>query len=160
MRFRGRRVVPLLMAALCAAGLYAGERHSKPAAEKKTVHVRQYTRKDGTVVSEHERTVPGTKAQVQPRRTRVKSTTGNTPYIQRDSRGHIKRSETAKHNFERSHPCPATGKTTGSCPGYVVDHVKPLACGGADAPENMQWQTAQAAKAKDRWERTGCTPVK
>src|SRR5216683_7638817 len=25
--------------------------------------------------------------------------------------------------------------------GYVVDHVKPLACGGVDAPSNMQWQS-------------------
>ena len=24
--------------------------------------------------------------------------------------------------------------------------------GGADAPHNMQWQTREAAKAKDRWE--------
>jgi len=31
--------------------------------------------------------------------------------------------------------------------------VIPLACGGADAPENMQWQTIEAAKAKHRWER-------
>jgi len=40
--------------------------------------------------------------------------------------------------------------------GYVVDHVVPLACGGADAPSNMQWQTAEEAKAKDKWERNGC----
>ena len=24
---------------------------------------------------------------------------------------------------------------SGRCPGYVVDHVMPLECGGADAPE-------------------------
>jgi hypothetical protein len=40
--------------------------------------------------------------------------------------------------------------------GYVVDHIVPLACGGADMPSNMQWQTAVAAKAKDRVERAGC----
>ena len=39
--------------------------------------------------------------------------------------------------------------------GYVVDHVVPLACGGADTPSNMQWQTIEAAKAKDKVERTG-----
>jgi hypothetical protein len=38
----------------------------------------------------------------------------------------------------------------------VIDHVKPLACGGADTPANMQWQTRAEAKAKDRWERIGC----
>jgi hypothetical protein len=40
---------------------------------------------------------------------------------------------------------------------YVVDHVVPLACGGADSPSNMQWQTKAEAKAKDKWERTGCS---
>src|SRR5438105_4160119 len=30
-------------------------------------------------------------------------------------------------------------------PGYVVDHVVPLACGGADAASTMQWQTIGAA---------------
>jgi len=36
-----------------------------------------------------------------------------------------------------------------------VDHVKALACGGADAPESMQWQTVAEGKAKDKWE-DGC----
>ena len=40
--------------------------------------------------------------------------------------------------------------------GYVVDHVKPLACGGADATSNMQWQTKEEAKVKDKTERIGC----
>ena len=35
--------------------------------------------------------------------------------------------------FERQHPCPSTRRTSGRCPGYVVDHVRPLECGGADA---------------------------
>jgi hypothetical protein len=52
----------------------------------------------------------------------------------------------------KSHPCPSTGKTYGACPGYVVDHVVPLKRGGVDAPSNMQWQTREAAKAKDRTE--------
>jgi len=42
---------------------------------------------------------------------------------------------------------------------YVVDHIKPLACGGADDPSNMQWQTVAAARAKDRTERKACTPA-
>jgi len=72
--------------------------------------------------------------------------------IPRDSPGRIKRSEKAKHNFQRSNPCPSTGRTTGSCPGYVIDHIKPLKHGGSDSPSNMQWQTKEAAKAKDKWE--------
>jgi hypothetical protein len=71
----------------------------------------------------------------------------------RNAKGKIKRSREAKHQFERQNPCPSTGKSAGSCPGYVVDHRKALAEGGADEPSNMQWQTAADAKAKDKWER-------
>ena len=70
----------------------------------------------------------------------------------------IKRSAAARSAFERLDPCPSTGRTSGACKGYVVDHVKPLACGGTDAPSNMQWQTVAAAKAKDNVERAGCKP--
>ena len=54
--------------------------------------------------------------------------------------------------FERLYPCPSTGRTTGACPGYVRDHIIPLCKGGPDTVTNMQWQTAQDAKAKDRYE--------
>ncbi len=70
----------------------------------------------------------------------------------RDSKGRIARSATAKHAFQKSHPCPSTGKTTGACKGYVIDHITPLKRGGPDSPSNMQWQTVQAAKAKDKVE--------
>jgi hypothetical protein len=70
----------------------------------------------------------------------------------RDSSGRVKRSSQAKHDFMKSHPCPSTGKTSGPCKGYVIDHVQPLKRGGADSPSNMQWQTTAAAKAKDRVE--------
>lgn len=36
-------------------------------------------------------------------------------------------------------------------PRYVVVHIVPVALCAADTPENMQWQTIEAAKAKDRW---------
>lgn len=71
----------------------------------------------------------------------------------RNAKGKIKRSREAKRRFERQHPCPSTGKTHGNCPGYVVDHRKALAEGGADVPSNMEWQTTADAKAKDKWER-------
>src|SRR5258708_5889125 len=73
--------------------------------------------------------------------------------VHRDKHGRIKRSAAAKHDFEHEHPCPSTGKTSGRCPGYIVDHVKPLECGGADAPSIMQWQTVAAGKTKDKTER-------
>lgn len=66
------------------------------------------------------------------------------------------RSRSERAAFVRLYPCPSTGKTRGACPGWVVDHVRALACGGADRPFNMQWQTVADAKAKDRWERIGC----
>lgn len=66
------------------------------------------------------------------------------------------RSVSVKREFQLTHPCPATGLTAGPCPGYVKDHVVPLACGGPDAVSNLQWQTIRAAKAKDEWETRGC----
>lgn len=71
----------------------------------------------------------------------------STSTVGRDFHGRIKRSESAKLAFMRM-----TGYAHGR-PGYVVDHVVPLAKGGADDPSNMQWQTIQDAKAKDKWER-------
>ncbi len=73
-----------------------------------------------------------------------------TAPVARDERGRIQRSEAARHAFARQ-----TGYPNGR-PGYVIDHIKPLACGGADAPSNMQWQTAAAAKMKDKVERQHC----
>lgn len=69
---------------------------------------------------------------------------------------HEHRSRAVRESFERHHPCPANGHRHGACPGYVVDHVKPLCAGGPDATSNMQWQTVQAGKAKDRIERRMC----
>lgn len=77
---------------------------------------------------------------------------GHSASAKRDASGKIARSPQAKHDFQKSHPCPATRGTSGSCPGYVVDHVVPLKRGGADAPSNMQWQTIEQAKQKDKVE--------
>jgi len=81
--------------------------------------------------------------------TRYRSTVG----VARDSHGRIMRSSAAKDSFKRGHPCPANGHSSGSCPGYVIDHVRPLECGGADSPSNMKWQTVADGKAKDKTER-------
>jgi hypothetical protein len=71
---------------------------------------------------------------------------GSSSGVQRDQNGHIKRSQAAKGEFMRM-----TGYPHGR-PGYVVDHIVALKHGGADAPCNMQWQTVEEAKAKDKWE--------
>jgi hypothetical protein len=72
--------------------------------------------------------------------------------VARDSHGHIARSTKAKDEFKKAQPCPSTRATSGACPGYVIDHITPLRRGGADAPVNMQWQTVDQAKIKDRTE--------
>ncbi|MGZ7104654.1 MAG: HNH endonuclease signature motif containing protein [Candidatus Angelobacter sp.] len=135
---------------------------------EKTVHVSGYTRKDGTHVAAYDRRPPGTAgpAGVATADTTTGSSTGHTyrhdyladgitphPSVQYNKHGKIKRSHAAKASFEREHPCPSTGKSTGRCPGYIVDHVHALECGGPDDPSNMQWQTTADAKAKDKIER-------
>lgn len=70
------------------------------------------------------------------------------------------RDRAQRAEFVREHPCPATGKTRGACPGWVVDHIVPLCAGGADAPSNMQWQELKASKGKDKEERSACDKMK
>jgi hypothetical protein len=145
-------------------GLSEKSKSSSP----KTVHVKEYTKKDGTVVHAHDRASPGSGSSSStntpsystvpttystPAKTQAAPAAATTSYtIERDSHGRIKRSSSAKHSFVRTHPCPSTGNTSGACPGYVVDHVQALKHGGRDDPSNMQWQTVAQAKEKDKWE--------
>jgi len=157
-----RRLIIILLV-LCSYAFARGSgshsqssRHSTPHSSKssnhsKTVHVREYTRKDGTVVRAHDRRPPGTASGTYRVGHVAEGYTAHSS-VQRDSHGKIKRSKAARSGFMHQQPCPATGKTSGRCPGYVVDHVKALECGGADDPNNMQWQTVEAAKAKDKTE--------
>lgn len=78
--------------------------------------------------------------------------------ITRDNRGVIVRSQKVLQEFRSIHACPATGKHTGSCPGWEIDHVIPLACKGKDEVFNLQWlpkeiKSAAGTLPKDRWER-------
>lgn len=160
-----KRIIAITL--LFAFSLF-GKGHASSSGSK-PIHVREYTRKDGTVVQAHDRAMPGTAASptktsepITPHVSVPKEQTIPPPAaiespfaVKRTTSGRIERSEAAKRSFEESHPCPATGRT-GSCPGYVVDHVTPLACGGADVPSNMQWQSIAEGKAKDRTERIGC----
>ena len=45
-------------------------------------------------------------------------------------------SPAARREFMNTYLRPSTGKTSGACPGYVVDHISLLKRGGADAPYN------------------------
>lgn len=67
-------------------------------------------------------------------------------YVRSDANGKIHRDPAMRAAFR--YPCPSTGRTRGVCPGCEVDHVLPLACGGADDPSNMQWLTKEANRAK------------
>lgn len=69
----------------------------------------------------------------------------------RDANGNIVRSLAVKNDFRSIHPCPQTGKTTGACVGWQVDHVIPLACGGCDSVHNMQWLPDQIKTCSDVW---------
>jgi len=100
--------------------------HSSVHSRSSSIHVRSYKRKDGTVVSKHTRRYAAG--------------------VKRNGHGKIARSSKAKDSFMKQ-----TGYPHGR-PGYVVDHVVPLKRGGSDAPSNMQWQTKEAAEAKDKWE--------
>jgi len=164
------------------------------AAASGSVHVKGYTRKDGTYVAPHTRSAPSGSSHSSSSGSAGSSSshTGGSGYVhgyirsdgtyvapytrgdssgpdhsaassrsssaaysgtaKRDAEGHIERSSAARSQFIRQHPCPSTGKTSGACPRYVVDHVQALKHGGRDAPDNMQWQTENAAKAKDKWE--------
>lgn len=73
--------------------------------------------------------------------------------VSRTDAGRIKRSYAQRAAFRAEWPCPSTGRREGACPGWAVDHVIPLACGGIDAPVNMQWLPRDAKRLKDSFER-------
>ena len=76
------------------------------------------------------------------------ATTQPTTVIQRDP--------AQVRTFRKDHPCPATGKTDGACPGWIIDHVYSLCLGGPDIPENMAWQAYDESLVKDKYEKQMC----
>ena len=60
------------------------------------------------------------------------------------------RSRSVRAEFQRSTPCPSTGRTSGLCPGYQADHHTPLCIGGKDEPANLRWMTVEDHKRKTR----------
>lgn len=132
---------------------------SKESKSDGTVHVKAYNRKDGSHVAAYDRRAPSSNGAAQTANATYRSNfvaPGHTAdkSVRLDEHGKIKRSKAAKDAFEREQPCPSTGKSSGSCRGYVVDHKIPLECGGPDSSSNMQWQTTADAKQKDKTERS------
>lgn len=84
----------------------------------------------------------------------------------RDADGRIARRADVLREFKRIHPCPSTGKATGACPGWAIDHTLPLACGGCDSVPNLAWmpnaiKSGPGRLPKDRWERrVYCRPLR
>lgn len=68
----------------------------------------------------------------------------------------VPRSAAARAEFQRANPCPATAQRRGPCPGYQIDHVTPLKCGGPDSATNMQWLSIEEHKAKTAREARLC----
>lgn len=76
----------------------------------------------------------------------------------RNADGTIHRSQAVLAEFQRIHPCPSTGKTTGACAGWAKNHIVPLACGGCDSIPNLSWvpvdiKTCASPHCIDRFER-------
>lgn len=58
--------------------------------------------------------------------------------------------------FRKAHPCPSTGKQSGRCPGYQIDHTRALMNGGEDRAANMQWLPHAEHRAKTRADFAEC----
>ena len=78
--------------------------------------------------------------------------------VERAEDGSTQRSTVVISAFKRMWACPSTGKHSGPCKGWAIDHVVPLDCGGVDAVWNMQWlpneiKSAKGPFSKDHFER-------
>ena len=69
-------------------------------------------------------------------------------FLAHPAEAQIKRDRAQVRAFRAEHPCPATGRTRGACPGWHVDHVIALCAGGPDRPSNMQWITREDHRVK------------
>ncbi len=65
----------------------------------------------------------------------------------RDNENRIIRSQSVLRQFEALHPKPGDGQR------WYRDHVIPLACGGCDSVDNLQWLHEKAWRDKALWER-------
>jgi hypothetical protein len=73
------------------------------------------------------------------------------------SDGSYKRDRQVPRRYQLIVPCPSTGLLAGACPGWSVDHVRPLSRCGCDSVDNVQWlkntiKSCAGTECKDRWE--------
>lgn len=78
--------------------------------------------------------------------------------IRRDAAGKIIRRADVIRAFRKLYPCDVTGKTTGACPGWAINHTLPLSEGGCDSVSNLDWMPIEIKSCagkycRDRWER-------
>jgi hypothetical protein len=150
------RLAALLLALMLTANPFLGSSKSTSSVSHRASSTKTYSTHSTRTKAAKPAKVPKApkvaKASKAPKVTKARRPSGYCASCERDSRGRIMRSESATQTFRHLNPCPATGKSSGGCPGYVIDHVVPLKRGGPDAPSNMQWQTKAEAKAKDRVE--------
>jgi hypothetical protein len=76
--------------------------------------------------------------------------------------GAAERSRAVRAEFVRENACPSTGRTSGPCPGWQVDHVVPLCLGGpaVDTKSNLIWRTVADHKQKTREDVKLCRAVR
>lgn len=76
---------------------------------------------------------------------------------ERYASGAYKRNAKVPRAYQMVVPCPSTGLETGACPGWSVDHVRPISRCGCDSVDNVQWlkntiKSCAGTECKDRWE--------
>jgi hypothetical protein len=144
------RFVVLFLGCIVAAPLPA-------LAQESSIHVKKDTKQDNPLVKvEHERTKPARRAAQQPKATpnvqKKKGAPGSSTAVEapRGLSPRAERSAAAREAFERQ-----TGYANGR-PGYLVEHIVPLSCGGTDTPGNMQWLTLAEARRKNKFDSARC----
>lgn len=115
-------------------------------ATSKTVHVQQYTRKDGTVVMAHDRAAPGTAT--------PKELQGKEVEYEAEELAQVKKQETfsnlstAKATFREEHACPYNNRVEGACPGFQIGTIAPTACDAPERVDGLRWMTLEAFEAQ------------
>lgn len=71
----------------------------------------------------------------------------------RDAKGVIVRRQAVINAFWAQNICPSTLKYAAPCPGWALNHIIPLACGGRDAVNNLFKMQVSTKKLIDAIER-------